>query len=171
MQSSNDRTQIATTLARARALLDAGQFGEAAKLARNLLEEVPADARAWRLMSAVHLRGDRVDQATLCLQRAMACDPDDVTTMIQLGQCLARLARRREALAIADHVAGLPLDRPALDDGLGTLFRHCDEPLRALPFFERAVACMPESSDYLYNLSTAQTWSAISWRLKPALGA
>ena len=107
-------------------------------------------------MSSVHLSGARPDEAVACLERALACAPDDPVNLILHGQCLVRLGRRQQALATAERVEAMLRDRPALDDALGTLFSHCDEPQRALPLFERAVAAERGNAAYLYNLATAQ---------------
>ena len=107
-------------------------------------------------MGSVHLRAERADLASVCLERAVVCAPGDPAALIRQGQCLARLGRRSEALAAAAAAATLPLESAALADGLGTLYTHCDEPARALPFYLRAVAAAPANSAYLYNLATAQ---------------
>jgi hypothetical protein len=46
--------------------------------------------------------------------------------------------------------------RPDWNDALGTLFTYCEEPARALPFYQRAVELAPNNTAYLYNLATAQ---------------
>ena len=81
---------------------------------------------------------------------------NDPAALIRLGQSLARLGRRSEALCLAQAAAALPIGTAALIDGLGTLYAHCDEPARALPLFERAVALAPDNPAYLFNLATAQ---------------
>ena len=150
------QTPITTTLQRAYALMDKGHLKDASLLARDLLKFAPADSRSWQLMSSVHFRAGRLDEAATCLERSVLCAPSDPVQLIRYGQCLARLGRRREALAVAERVASMPLAHPALSDGLGTIFSFCDEPARALRLFTHALAAVPDNSAFRYNLATAQ---------------
>jgi tetratricopeptide (TPR) repeat protein len=155
MQYSGEQQRLTATLAQAQARLAAGAVREALALALELSQGFPDDPRPWTLLGAAHLRADRPDLAASCLEQAAARAPADPAALIRHGQCLARLGRRREALAAAQSAAALPLT-PALADGLGTLYSHCDEPARALPLFQRAVAGAPGNAAFIYNLATAQ---------------
>ncbi len=66
------------------------------------------------------------------------------------------MGQRGEALRITERLAALATDRADLSDAVGTLYTFCEEPLRALPHFERAAALAPQDARYLYNLATAQ---------------
>ncbi len=136
--------------------LRAGRLRTASLVAVELVKRYPDDPRPLALMASVHLHADRPDLALTCLDRAAALAPSDAALQIRRGQCQARLGFRKEALASAAIAAALPLTTAALLDGLGTLYAHCDEPARALPLYERAVALAPDTSDYRYNLATAQ---------------
>ncbi|MBS0366321.1 MAG: sulfotransferase [Proteobacteria bacterium] len=140
----------------AQVLLQRGRLPEALKLARELARRWPGDPRYWKLLSTVHLRFGQADEAAASLKRSLACAPDDLGNQILYGQCLARIGRRREALAVAESVAGQALEDPALRDGLGTLFSFCDEPARAIKLFDSAVILRPDNMAYRYNLATAQ---------------
>jgi tetratricopeptide (TPR) repeat protein len=156
MLPAGSQQPIATRLARAQARLAAGDLHEASTLALELIRSFPDDPRPWTLMGSVHLQAERHDLAVVCLERAVERAPADPAAMIRYGQCLARLGRRAQALAAAQAAAALRLDSAALADGLGTLLTHCDEPARALPLFQRAVAAAPGNAAYLFNLATAQ---------------
>jgi len=67
-----------------------------------------------------------------------------------------RLGRRREALAIALQAEKLVLERPPLQDALGTLLTHVEQATRAVPYFQRAVQNAPTNVDFRYNLAMAQ---------------
>jgi tetratricopeptide (TPR) repeat protein len=90
------------------------------------------------------------------LQRALMLSPGDPSLHLQYGRHLISTGQGREALDVAVHVATMPLQRADWNDALGTLFTYCDEPIRAIPFFERAINLAPNDSRYLYNLATAQ---------------
>jgi tetratricopeptide (TPR) repeat protein len=90
------------------------------------------------------------------LRQAVTRAPDDAMLLIQYGQCLLRLGRRQDALVIALQTQGVALTSPGLHDALGTLLTHLEEPMRALPHFQRAVEGAPDSVDFRYNLAMAQ---------------
>ncbi len=156
MSAIHDEPLIQARLAQAQAQLIAGQMRDASVAALGLIRDHPTDPRPWALMASVHLRADRPDLALVCLEHAADRAPDDAALRIRQGQCLARLGRRREALAAAAAADGMPRPTAALEDGLGTLYSHCDEPARALPHYLQAVAMAPTVAAYLYNLATAQ---------------
>ena len=143
-------------LQQANQLIAGGRLHAASQLARELLQHAPTDPRSWHLASTLHLHAGQIEEAATCLERAVAAAPGDPAYLVRYGQCLARLGRRRDALAVAERLAQAPCAKAALHDALGTLFSHCDEPARALVFFGRAVAEEPARMAYLYNLATAQ---------------
>jgi hypothetical protein len=57
---------------------------------------------------------------------------------LQYGQYLIAMGQRCEALNVASTVAAMHLGRADWNDAVGTLFTYCEEPARALSFFERA---------------------------------
>ena len=140
----------------AHSLLAAGKIGECAKSAQDLLRRHPTNPQAWYLLSSVCLRAKRHPQAVACAERALSLAPNDPMFLLHLGQCLIANGQRREALQVADRATDMPLHRADWNDALGTLLTFCEEPVRALPFFARAVALAPQDSNFLYNLATAQ---------------
>ncbi len=147
---------LLSDLEQARAMIMAGKLADAARLARALIERHPLDHRPWHLMSLVHAKGGRLADAIGCIDRAVAMQPGDPGLRLQHGQYLIGLGRRREALVVAERISDEPLERADWSDALGTLWTLCDEPARALPFLERAVAQAPNDSRYLYNLAAVQ---------------
>ena len=156
----NSRSSLANPLMkeleRVHALIGQGRLRDASVLALELVQQFPTDPRSWHLLSTVHVSAGHLDRALVCLERAVAYAPGDATYLLRYGQCLARLGRRREALAAAALLASMPLEHAAHLDGLGTLYSFCDEATLALPLFTRAVGCEPANSSYRYNLATAQ---------------
>jgi tetratricopeptide (TPR) repeat protein len=90
------------------------------------------------------------------LRQALTRAPHDATLLIEYAQCLVRLGHRQDALAIALRAQRAAPASPGLDDALGTLLTHLEEPLRALPHFQRAVEGAPKNIDFKYNLAMAQ---------------
>ena len=125
-------------------------------MAEELAREHPLDAHVWHLLSNVKSRGGAWQAAILHAERALSLSPSDLGILLQYGQCLVALGRRSEALKIANQVATAKPDRADWNDALGTLFAHCEQPARALAFFERAVQSAPQNAFFIYNLATAQ---------------
>jgi tetratricopeptide (TPR) repeat protein len=103
---------------------------------------------------AVHT--DNPTAAAEYLRQAVTRAPDDATLLIQYGQCLFRLGRGQEALAVALRAQAAEPGTPALQDALGTLLTHLEEPSRALPHFLLAAEGAPENINFKYNLAMAQ---------------
>ena len=111
---------------------------------------------SWRLAAEVAFRSGKPTEALEYLRRAVECAPNDASVLIQYGQYLVQLGRRKEALAIAFQAEKLVLDRPQLQDALGTLFTHVEQVTLAVPYFTRAVQGAPTNVDFRYNLAMAQ---------------
>ena len=133
-----------------------GELTRASRAAQILLRRYPSDLRLWQLLSNIQARSGDLQGAVASTESALAIAPHDPRSLLQYGRSLALLGHRRQALAIATALAARSFQRADLYDGLGTLFTYCEEPKRALPFFERAVALGPNNGDYLYNLASAQ---------------
>jgi Flp pilus assembly protein TadD len=147
---------IGAELKDAHSLLAAGEVRQSAKVAQTLVRRDPANPYVWHLLSGIYVRVGQLPAARACAERAVALAPTDPTFLIQNGQCLVAIGHRREALETADRAAAMNLHRADWNDGLGTLLTFCEEPMRALPFFTRAVELSPNNSNFLYNLATAQ---------------
>lgn len=137
-------------------LLTGGRLAEAASAARSLIATNACDHRAWHLLSLVEAKHGRLTEALTCIGRAIVMEPTDAGLKLQQGQYLIANGQRREALEVALSLAATTLPRADWNDALGTLFTLCDEPSRALPFFQSAVRQAPNDSRYHYNLAAVQ---------------
>ena len=126
-------TSIESELTDIRRLVAENRLVDAWERCRNLVQVAPLDPRAWRLAAEVGFRSGKPTEAIEFLRRATGCAPHDASVLIQYGQCLTQLGRRREALAIAAQVENLVLDRPQLQDALGTLLTHLEQQLALCP--------------------------------------
>jgi tetratricopeptide (TPR) repeat protein len=147
---------VPSALEDARALLKAGRFLEAGQLTRKLLVLAPQDMHLWKLMGSIQLASGQLECAVVSLERVLRDGSATAADIIILGQCLARLGRRREALTLAERAERMELGDANLHDGLGTLLSYCDEPARALPQFAQAVGITPDNEGFRFNLATAQ---------------
>jgi tetratricopeptide (TPR) repeat protein len=126
------------------------------QLAEAVAREHPLDASAWHLLSYINSRGGAWQAALQHAERSLSLRPDDPNILVQYGQCLVANGRRPDALKVADRIISSNPDGAELNDALGTLLTHCEEPVRGRIFFERAVKLAPTNAFFLYNLATAQ---------------
>jgi tetratricopeptide (TPR) repeat protein len=150
------KAAVLSELQRAHSLIVAGRLEDAAQIANALIAGDPIDARSWHILSTAHAKAGRLQDAVKCIERAIALLPADPGLHLQYGQYLVAMGQRCEALHLANTVAAMDLGRADWNDAVGTLFTYCEEPVRALSFFERAVTLAPNNAQYLYNLATAQ---------------
>jgi tetratricopeptide (TPR) repeat protein len=130
--------------------------GEVAETDSIFVTRPPESAVAWHRLSCAHARAQRWQSAQECARKALSLSPTHPSFALHYGRCLLATGHRPQALDVANAVAAMRLDRADWNDALGTLLTHCEDPTRARPFFERAVALDPQNSLYLYNLATAQ---------------
>ena len=101
----------------------------------------------WSLVADIARRLKSPVDAAEFLRRAVECVPQDAALLVWYGQCLLRLGRRQDALDVALGAERLSLDSPHLDDALGALLTHLEEPARALRFFQHALEKAPTNVD------------------------
>lgn len=120
------------------------------------MTEKPPSFESWLNLARTRARSGQWAEALECARRAASLRSDHAGTALLRAQCLVALGRRSEAHEIAIRLTAVAGEQPEWNDALGALLTHCEDPVRALPFFERAVALAPARTDYLYNLAAAQ---------------
>lgn len=150
------RTSIESDVAAVRRFVAEGRLADATARCERIVQVEPTAPQGWRLAAEVAFRAGKPSEALEYLRRAVECVPNDASALIQYGQCLVQLGQRKEALAIALQAEKLVLDRPQLDDALGTLLTHVEQATLAVPYFTRAVRGAPTNVDFRYNLAMGQ---------------
>jgi tetratricopeptide (TPR) repeat protein len=120
------------------------------------MADKPPSFESWLDLARTKARVGQWAEALECAQRAASLRPAHSGSALLRAQCLVALGRHSEAHEIAIRLAEAAGEQPEWNDALGTLLTHCEDPARALPFFERAVLLAPARTDYLYNLAAAQ---------------
>ena len=147
---------VEVALQEIRSLVGLRRFAEAQRHCTALVERSPGDSRAWDLLAQIQLGTSRAAAAADSWQRAAACAPDDARLLLHFALRLLQVGQREAALALVSRVERLaPTDAQSLDS-LGSLLTHAEEPARALPYFQRAVASAPGEVRFRYNLAMAE---------------
>jgi Tfp pilus assembly protein PilF len=88
------------------------------------------------------------------IDRALGIEPKEAKSLVYRAQCLAALARSREACeAAAEALRTAPTDATVLDS-IGGVFSRADDQQNALAAFDRAVALAPGNARFIFNRAT-----------------
>ena len=137
-------------------LLTEGKLAAAAQGCAALVRALPTDAEVMGVAAEVARRSNKPAESAEFLRRAVELAPAQPLLLLRYGQSLLRLGRQTELFRIAQRLECLHLSSPEQLDALGTLLTRLEEPARALPNFQRAVASASENIEYRYNLAMAQ---------------
>ena len=147
---------LAAELQFVRRLISQGRLADAISHCTALTRANPNCAAPWGLAAELAVRSNNFTEAEKFLQRAIKITPADPEILIQYGQLLLRLGRRKDALRIAYLADDASPTRAPLQDALGTLLTHLEEPTRAVALFQQAVTQVPTNAGFRYNLAMAQ---------------
>jgi tetratricopeptide (TPR) repeat protein len=128
---------------RGRRLAEGGQFAEAEKLFRRVLEIRPGNARDFTNLGAALAAQGKVEEAVAQYDRALALDADDPVALSNLA--MARADKGDLALAADTLLRAIAVD-PAYAEGhrnLGSVRMRQNRPTEALEHFRQALALRP----------------------------
>ncbi len=146
-------------LDRAEGLMAQGAYEQAHKLCLQALREHAADGRAWFLLGVIAADHDNPVRAAELFAKAVDLGPDAARHHAYLARTLIALNRRPDALAAAERAVVLaPTDALTLDT-IGVVFTRAGDHVRALPFFEAAVAATQDNASFLYNLAASRQFA------------
>ncbi|MBM3950591.1 MAG: methyltransferase domain-containing protein [Rhodospirillales bacterium] len=147
-------------LARAKALVERGAFGEAITVAESLLD---ADPRYWparEFIAHILWRRGYPKEAILFLESAIMTAPDKAEIQTRLASTLMLAAQQsglmmERAVELAEKILARHVPTVPLLLDLSNLNFRCGRPDKALRTAERAVAEFPDSKSAKMNLSVA----------------
>jgi len=138
---------------RARALLAAGKFEEAAAEARKVS---PANAETHYILGNALLKLNRPDDALASYRQAVKLNPKHADAYFQTGNVYDRLNRQEEAARAFREAARLnPKDADAFYN-LGNTYNKLNRPKEAAEAFAQAVRLRPNDADARLRLAVAQ---------------
>jgi tetratricopeptide (TPR) repeat protein len=138
------------------AYLELGKLDEAARAFESALRLDASLARADYNLAVAYVRMDRAGEAVDILERLVADDPDNVTTLLASGWALHEAGRDAEALARYDTAAALaPENQDALYNA-GLILWGTGRAREAADRFVRLLAIAPDDADALFNLGSLE---------------
>jgi len=145
----------ATALARAQALLRAGQTRNAVKVINALLRADPNDARGHNWLGMARVTGNDLEGAVRCYEQAIRLDPSYAEAYNNLGNVLRHQERWGRAVACYRKVVELSSDSAVAHNNLGMALLGRGQRAEAAAAFRRACDLDRDNPRILRNLGDA----------------
>ncbi|MDP9127514.1 MAG: tetratricopeptide repeat protein [Pseudomonadota bacterium] len=130
-----------------------GRREEALLSAREALSTDPGLAEAWDMMGSILREQRHFAEASKCLERAIALRPQDPNIRTSCVVLLTACGRHEEAWKL---VSNAPLDTSVAGlAAIGNLLKSAGHPLRAVPWFDRALKAKHDFHGARLNKSMA----------------
>lgn len=165
---------------RARALMNAGRFDEAAAALAQAGNRFPAVADAWNALGRALFQSGKCDAALDAFRRASKLRPGDPSTWGNVAVALASLGRLEEALAAAEFAVELSPRIAALHANVGDLLYRLYRFDEATAALERSLALHPRVREVLNKLgcihrargeyAQAEVWFRAALDVDPSFG-
>ncbi len=146
---------IPSTLTLAGNHVEAGRFGEAEKLYRQILTLKPEEPNALYGLGCVALMAQAYDDAVRLLNAAVKKVPRAGHWHLTLGDALRYAGKLPEALRAYEKAAKLLPNDATVYNNLGAAYQETGDHKRALQAFRRTVDLAPHDPQYLTNLGAA----------------
>ncbi len=141
-------------LARARNAYRIGDYENAEKLARQVLEENRRSYAARILLGTVYARSDQNEEAIAEFETARDLTPDSVEPLNNLGVMYRRSGRLQEAIEVLARAAELAPDRADIAYNLGNIHKMAGNEEEAVVAYRRAIELDPAFAVAYNNLGT-----------------
>ena len=122
---------------------EAGQYDRAETILRQIVEQRPADGRAWHLRGANAFAAGRFIVAADCFIRAVACNKKNPHYYGALAETLTQLGRDADALAPWQRAADIDPDSFHWQSGLAQCLSRQGRHRDAIAFFQTAMRLSP----------------------------
>lgn len=148
---------LASELATAVKLHQAGRLDQAGKLYAAIRARDPRQFDAWHLGGMVALQLGRPVEAVTLLGQAHQLNPRDVVCLMRLGLAEMQMGQPSVAVARLEKVVGMKPDFVEAWDNLGMARKVAGDLAGGIAAHERAVALKPGHAPAWYNLGQART--------------
>jgi tetratricopeptide (TPR) repeat protein len=130
----------------------AGQYGDAEKLALSITERFPEHEFGWKVLGAVLKQTGRVIDSLTAMQKSVKLAPQDAEAHSNLGNTLKELGRLDEALASYTQAIALKPDYAEAHYNLGITLQELGRLDEAEASYTQAIALKPDYAEAHYNL-------------------
>jgi predicted O-linked N-acetylglucosamine transferase (SPINDLY family) len=148
-------TSIAQAFEMARKSFEAGDWPQAERLCRQVVQAAPGHSGGWYLLGLIAARTDRNDLAIDCFRAAIRLEPDLADAHNSLGVALARQRKTAEAVACFRQAVCINPDHASAYYNLGQALRQRGEPDAAAACFREALRIRPDDAAAHYGLGNA----------------
>ena len=129
-----------------------GQYGDAEKLAKSIIQEFPKHQLGWKVLGALYGQTGRKSEALNANQTAVALSLEDAEAHSNLGITLRELGRFDEALASYSRAIALKPDYAEAHYNLGNTLKELGRLDEAEACYKQAIALKPDYAEAHYNL-------------------
>lgn len=133
----------------------AGRFGDAERLYRQVLGLAPEEPDALHLLGVLTFQQGRADAALRLIERAISHRPSASAYYLNLGNVLLALGRQIEAAASYRRAAALAPSDPEPRNNLGNLLVQAGQPEAGIVELQQALRLQPAHVNARYNLGNA----------------
>jgi tetratricopeptide (TPR) repeat protein len=145
-------TSNADKFAEAWGAQQAGDLPRAEGLYRELLQQDPANARAWYALGTVCHKQRQFDEAIAAFRRALAIRPDEAGGHFHLGNVLLEQHQWRAATAAYRQCLDLQPDHVGALANLGVALSEHGQEAEAVACWQQAIAIKPDCAEAHHNL-------------------
>jgi protein O-GlcNAc transferase len=132
-----------------------GRLGEAERLYREILQQVPSEPDALHFLGVLQGQAGRHSEALRLMDRALAINPRNPAVHYNRANLLRDMGRLDDALAGYDAALGLKPDNGAALGNRGAVLHLLERYDDALADYDRALALKPGEADALANRANA----------------
>ena len=146
-------------LSKAEQHLEHQEWREMHAICLDVLKTAPKTARAWYLLGILSFEHQNYYKALELFEKAKLAERTNATYTAHIAKTLISLGRQEEALErIEEAISEEPADALTLDT-IGVIFSRAGFHDRAIDFFEKAIALVPDNASYQYNLASSLQFS------------
>ncbi|HSY26791.1 MAG TPA: tetratricopeptide repeat protein [Burkholderiaceae bacterium] len=152
--SATDATGVAVMMQQALSMHQRGQFNEAEKLYRQVLQDHPQHFDALHLLGVLARQGGHPQLALELIGQALQVDPHQAVAHCNIGVALQDLNQPERALHHYERALELNPNYAVALNNRGNTLRKLQRYDEALRSYEEALRCKPDYAEAYYNHAT-----------------
>ena len=133
-------------------LYDQGNFQQALKLAKNLVQQYPKSALLFNFQGAALERLGQFDQSIEAFNKALAIKPDYVEAHYNLGNTLKRYGKLDEAIQAYQKSLAIKPDYAEANYKIGNVHKQLGKMDEAIQAYQKALAIKPNYAEAYINI-------------------